>query len=122
MTAKKEREGRSTIDTLPYHSEISLDPSTSAHRASAQDDTIKSARSPILHPAAFSSYNFSKTFIITTDAGTESGRTFPCIFFQNPTALSSHFPRIPFRLPQAFPTPFYYFSHYDQNASYRASL
>ena len=63
-----------------------------------------------------------KTFIITTDAGTESSRTFPCIFFQNPTALSSHFPRIPFRIPQSSPKTFYYFSFHDQNASYRASL
>ena len=30
-----------------------------------------------------------QTRLITTDAGTESGRTFPCIFFQNPAALSS---------------------------------
>ena len=63
-----------------------------------------------------------KPRLITTDAGTESGRTFPCIFFQNPTALSSHFPRIPFRIPQAFLKTFYYFSFHDQNASYRASL
>ena len=63
-----------------------------------------------------------QTRLITTDAGTESGRTFPCIFFQNPAALSSHFPRIPFRIPQAFLKTFYYFSHHDQNASYRASL